>query len=665
MGANTNTHNMPAIVSLAILKVNWDEKRQGYLDLFIPFVAECLRSQDSDVVSLPELQSSLKERFDLHIPQNAIKSIVRRMRKPGYVRLSHGSYYVVRENLDKVSFGKVREAVLETHASLLREFQAFCRTMGRDLSIEECEEALTGWLTEHEFDICGGRRFRLVDSGSALPKSAKYLVGVFIESLRKNNSPSFEYVETIMRGNMLANALFLRDPGHVQRSFSQTSVFFDTSFLMYALGFCGKTRQEPCQELLELLYETGADLRCFAHTADEIRRILYVCQRSVAKGSLQSVYGSSIKTVEYFLQAGLTASDIELLVATIEQRLKTIGIKVSEKPDYVARYVIDEVGLANALRERISYSNYQAVSHDVDCISAIMRLREGRQCLDIERCRAIFVTTNSSLARVSREFLYGNSSECFVLPAITDYTLTNLLWLKKPSRAPGLLRKRLIAECFAAVQPDDRLWRKYLDEIAKLTESNQVTADDYYLLRYSLEAKTAMMMLTLGDEDAFTEGTVQEVLEMARRHVQAEVQSKLEQVEEQNRAYQRQAAAFLSQETARKDQLWAKSLQWAKTISAVCFYGTATLLVTVTILLLPGTWTQRIISPLGIVGVGYMLFMCASTVWGFTLKGAMRGLESRLAKMFFTKLCRLLSVEEPVSTEGSEPDEVKDSTGKV
>jgi hypothetical protein len=34
-------------------------------------------------------------------------------------------------------------------------------------------------------------------------------------------------------------------------------------------------------ELLDLLYETGADLRCFAHTRDEIRGVLEACASQV------------------------------------------------------------------------------------------------------------------------------------------------------------------------------------------------------------------------------------------------------------------------------------------------------------------------------------------------------------------------------------------------
>ena len=46
------------ITSLAILKANWD-KGLDYIENFVPFVAECLRTAPQDEVSLPELQAAI------------------------------------------------------------------------------------------------------------------------------------------------------------------------------------------------------------------------------------------------------------------------------------------------------------------------------------------------------------------------------------------------------------------------------------------------------------------------------------------------------------------------------------------------------------------------------------------------------------------------------
>ena len=76
-----------ALISLAVLKVNWDRNRQSYIDNFVPFVAECIRVQETEVVSTPEVQQAIGTSFRLRIPQNVIGRILTRARRFGYVHV--------------------------------------------------------------------------------------------------------------------------------------------------------------------------------------------------------------------------------------------------------------------------------------------------------------------------------------------------------------------------------------------------------------------------------------------------------------------------------------------------------------------------------------------------------------------------------------------------
>lgn len=71
------------VISLAILKVNWDAKRKDYVDNFVPIVAECIRLSDHDVVSIPNLQMDIRTKFGLRIPQNQLRGVLTRVSKRG------------------------------------------------------------------------------------------------------------------------------------------------------------------------------------------------------------------------------------------------------------------------------------------------------------------------------------------------------------------------------------------------------------------------------------------------------------------------------------------------------------------------------------------------------------------------------------------------------
>ena len=183
--------------------------------------------------------------------------------------------------------------------------------------------------------------------------------------------------------------------------------------------------------------------------------------------------------------------------------------------------MIDEKGLEDALKT-IPYKYEKSRQKDVDSIAAIVRLRKSRDYSFLEECRAVFVTSNKALARECANYFCTGGKQDVVSPCLTDYTLTNILWLKRPMESPELPRKRIIADCYAATQPDERMWRRYLGEIDKLSKEQELSVDDCYVLRYSLEAKQALMELTRGDVDVFSRGTVKEILDLIKARMREE-----------------------------------------------------------------------------------------------------------------------------------------------
>lgn len=199
--------------------------------------------------------------------------------------------------------------------------------------------------------------------------------------------------------------------------------------------------------MLGLLYQAGADLRCFSHTADEIRSILTACAYRIEKDQLVDSYGPSI---EYFLEKGFTASEIRIFVEKLEKDLAGLRVKLVDKPPFESDYMVDEQQLAEHIKKHVHYRADNALWRDVSSISSVIRLRGGHETVHVEECRAVFVSTNGGLVRAAREFGRSERSGNSVPPALTDHALTNMLWLKLPVQAQDLPRKRLIAASYAA-----------------------------------------------------------------------------------------------------------------------------------------------------------------------------------------------------------------------
>ena len=78
------------IISLAILKTNWDTARTDYLECFVLMVAECIRRSSDEVVSVSALQKQMEQDFGLRLPQNTLQTLLRRLAKRKYlIRENH------------------------------------------------------------------------------------------------------------------------------------------------------------------------------------------------------------------------------------------------------------------------------------------------------------------------------------------------------------------------------------------------------------------------------------------------------------------------------------------------------------------------------------------------------------------------------------------------
>jgi hypothetical protein len=513
-----------ALVSMAILKVNWDDRQRDFLDNFVPFVLECLRTSPDDVVSVPELQQQIQERFKFRLPLNTLKSLLKRARHKNYLLIKNDVYHKNHKSLAQVNFNEVEQQVIRRHEALIASLCEYCaNVLHINWTSSIAETAILAYFEDNQVALMNG----IINDASQPPDQLdalvaldqrKYIIGAFLLHLKESGSEVFDYVLMIVKGTMLAHAVSLiPDVGQVQRRFNKTEIYLDTSLLIHALGYEGHALQEPAKELLQMLRDKGAQLCCLQHTVDEIEGILSAAanrsqdERRRRAGGLPN---------EFLLAPDRMGTDFWLLADQLPTHLKQIGVDIRELPEMGSR--VKDV-IHQPLSERLTkdkrYSNPRALQRDVESICAIYQLRSGNQYIYLEDCRAIFVTRNSYLSDVVRELLPVSTDPPAVPLCITDIVMTNLVWLKSPGTESDIPTKRLIAESYAATQPDDALWTRYIQEAQRLERDGLITPDQLSLLRYAIEAKSELMRQTLGEEKAFTQGTVQEVL----RHVQEQL----------------------------------------------------------------------------------------------------------------------------------------------
>ena len=334
----------------------------------------------------------------------------------------------------------------------------------------------------------------------------------------------------------------------------------------------------------------------------------------------------------------------------LENQLLRLGVQPVDQPLADPRLTTDEVRFQEML-EQVGYLSKTALDIDLDALTAIHRLRKGRAAKTLAKSKAVFVTRNVNLVRVSSRFFEQRQLGPTVPNCVYDAAFTTMVWLNKPLAAPNLPRDRIIADAYAAMNPSYRLWREFLEEVERLQATANISEEDAHILRLAEESKQALMDETLGDDDAYTEGTAFQVLERAREGMREDFNQKLREVKKA-----REAAELSLQQRSSAIQARAKriGLLTARGIFAVIVPVLAAGLIFGPLGPLNGGW-----SPLpSVVQVFCTIAVLALSAWSLWEGMSLRALGRRTAAIAERCAARLLEglVPQPPSPAVSQKD---------
>lgn len=519
MAYTARTASAEVLTTLAILKVQAGQG-QDYLQNFLPFVAECIRTNAREAVTPKDLQEGFKKLFGFEVPIGVIQTLLRRAAKQGIVLVENRVYRPVREALTGLTIEKDREQAGQELDVLTRDFQRFVgETYGQEPSLQEAEDSLFEFISEHGvFSLVGGPS-RVETLPTASSPTSSFLVGAFLQHLISSKSEQLSYFERAVQGSMLASVLQFENKVTVSASWHQASVYFDTPIILRIIGLYGEEVKAPYVELIELLRRQNVELHCFQPTLSEIDRVLGYIEDNLRHGRQELKVFEEMG--ENLLSASWSASDVRLERGRVERKLLAYGITPHELPRAQAHLTPEMARVEDIFQQNVGYRNDNARHHDIEATLAIHRLRNGLKPTAIERSVAIFVTNNFKVVNATREMF----KECFgyrsedVNACISAEVLTTIAWLKSNALLGGeatLPRKQLLADAYAAMKPSSELWNAYMAELQVLRADEMVSEADVLYLRCAPEAVSALARITLNDPAAFVEGTVEQVLDAAR-----------------------------------------------------------------------------------------------------------------------------------------------------
>ena len=633
------------LTSLAMLKVHVDQG-QDYLDYLRPFILQILFDHRPCPVTDVVVCSHIRDDFGLEIPERAVQIILKRLSRKQPLEREHGVYQITGEIQNPGIATQKAEADRHIRAvvSSLTEFSK--DTVRPIASDDDAVQAICTFLSKFNIQC-----LRAYLRGTAIPTIEKHddalivLVSKYVLSLQETNPERFESFLVVVEGHMLANALLCPDLRQAPKTYKDVTFYFDTPLLVRLLGLEGDAKRAAVENLIALLHNLGATVATFSQSRDELERVL-----RGAADHVDSPSGRSAITIEA-RRAGTTKSDLLLIAGQIDEKFATARIKVVRTPRYSANFQIDEKVFENALTDEVSYHNPRAREDDINSVRSIYVLRQGTSPRNVERSKAVLVTSNSGFAQAAFEYGKNYEESREVSSVITDFSLANMAWLKAPLGAPTIPRTEVMAFSYAALRPSKELLNKYLGEIDKLERQGTISARDHQLLRSNDLAQNELMNLTLGEEDALTEQTVTETLSRIIREIKKEGSEKYQTEQASHRrTLEKLAAECASKKDVQERIFWrcsrrAKQFSWAAAV-------------TVGLVLVGGTVAAGlgVTSPNPAVDWILMALFVIATVVG-VVGFSMRQIREKLENWLLTRMIR----REAAST-GLDLEEVKGST---
>jgi len=579
MASSNVTHNKLAVISVAMLKVNWNEQGKDYISYLEPFVTTALRDQNGQEITSVTTSRLIESIFGLKIPAATVELCLRRLVSK-YLKKDKHRYWL--EKLPPLTDFNIQRAFAQEHVgrtiTALRNF--YLSEYGTEWPENEALEALLIYLNQFGIECLSAFEGRSVlpEIKVTDPRRSEFRINSFIRKIRKDDVNAWESMTILVRSQMLANALLCPDLEAIQKNFSKVTFYLDTRLLLRLLGLEGVEELSATSELVRLLVTLGGNVSYFVHTAQELDRVI-----SYSRKFLNSPQGKG-SVIWHARATGLTDSDMALIQSTIKEKLNKFKIYLTPTPPFSKRFNLGELEFEEFLVDEIDGIRENAKQHDINSVRSIYELREGIAPSRLEDAKVVFVTSNGGLSRAA--YRYGKKfASCREVSAVvTDYSLANVAWLKQPLECADVPVIEMLALAYAVIQPPAQLWERYLAEAEKLANDGTITPEAHSLLRYHLKAREELMNLTEGSEQEFSSATVMEIL----NHIENEIRNQERlKIAEMQKAHDETRSTLRQIDEAHKQQkkhVETLCFQWSSFIGWIVFVILAFALMTGTII---------------------------------------------------------------------------------
>lgn len=521
-----NIMNQNAIISLAMLYALWKTKHNDLLDLIRPFVLYAVgtTTEIGAIINIEAVCSCLENEFGYKSFQSAVViRILERERSSSipasarHIQKSNRSYRLIQSYEDLITNFKAKQSECKAHSDAVTSALTSYLNTNTVCKRSDYTQAETESLLLSFFSRKGGSVILSIEDLRQMTSRGNeidYCIGHFILEQHENKTIIVDYLVELVAGFFVTTALYLQAENHdiTKAAYKDVSFFLDTRLLLAFLGYKTKEENDSVQEMVRSLQKNGAIIACFQYNIDEVESILDAYYNSLLSSNKKK---SSI-TLEHFDECGKPFTYVEIAKKQFQQQLKNANIVTYTPAQALDKYgvsastkgLLDDDHLKRILLSINPKYNFQSLPDDLTAINTISRIRKAKKIDYVERCKAVFVTSNAALVSGTKQLLKEKRIDVGFPIVISEEDLCVLAWIKDFERNQELPKMRLLENVLAATTPDKELMDSYFDHIYELEHYGKLTAEEASVLRVDQFAKKELMIRTRGESANLTPDTI-------------------------------------------------------------------------------------------------------------------------------------------------------------
>ena len=538
-------NNKTALTGSVLLEAYWATRKKDMLDLIAPFVQYCIAKTTSvgSAIDISRITNNMRSEFGyIDIPEAVIIKVINR--DETHYNKSNSSYYLIKSMDEQVERLIIRrnECLSKINSigdSLYDYLQMHCRH-NKIVSKEQCIDYLQQFFAFFALQLG-------LDQLEQEPISLKgdeinYYIAQYVFEKKNDNDIEYETILELTKGYLLRSAIYLQvdNPDIIAASYKKTDIYYDTPFLLQLLGFQSEKEAESAKALHNSLKKQGAQFYYFPQNEKEILSILTAYQYSLIGQSRSS------KTLEGLDSGKYTFDDVKRIKNTFPTMLNMqYGIAPHDLPDYeitdngsvdINKVDVSESDAIEYVRQHTKHYTDENLMSDVASALGIHRLRNGVVSQSIERCKALFVTTNRDFTRAFNEFYKENVGGNRVMPVITAFDLSAIAWVKGGSIDSDIPERQLLTNSYLAMQPAPELLDRCRVVLGQLEREGKITAEAAVSLRADRVTQRELWIEYFPQAESIDEDYIEKLQERQRQRLIGD--AKIEIAEHYKREYE-------------------------------------------------------------------------------------------------------------------------------